>query len=626
MAGGFSSVTRLINDAWTDGALAAALGAFQTSPSLFDVIGLHGHFDQNSALPAVNSVKKPAPADPDAEAGFGPGTDPLFTSDEFPAAQNRAVVYSMGCHAGYSQSDVEVGAPAPDWAQRLVGNVGNVFAGNTGFGYGDSDTVALSESLTAQFATEVAQPGSIGQAWVDAKQQTVSDVHVLDAYQEKVVEEFVFYGLPMFYVGANPPAATVPAGPPTVTPSNLPDAGFGGLKVATVVATPNFTGTATAPNPVVTDSGSFYTVGGQTLDVNGRPIQPLYTSDITRPGLVARDALITGLTSRDVPNFDPVFFKAATDFGQPRPEYLDGSFPAELASVRSYKADGKDQQQLLLGVGQFRGASAEATPATPQPGVQRLHTRVETQIYYGPTNPTDITAPSIDQSHGFVADGVAFFDVAASDVGGNVERVFILFRGTAGTTWTGLDLTKSPDGVWRGGRGFTGNDIEFAVQAVDSSGNVAMSNSKSLFFLDADPVPVTPLDLVATPATPGAFTNPWFTSDVTVAIEGATPTTTYSVDGAASALYTGPVTVSGDGGHVITAFDPATGLLDDLFVAIDSTPPSASIPVPDGFVQGPQTITAIVRRRHRRRCDPDRRLGGGHGDQDGHVHRSRATG
>ena len=84
---------------------------------------------------------------------------------------------------------------------------------------------------------------------------------------------------------------------------------------------------------------------------------------------------------------------------------------------------------------------------------------------------------------------MAFFEVSASDVGGEVKRVFILFRGTTGTTWTGLDLTKGPDGVWRGGRGFTGDRIEFAVQAVDSSGNVAMSNSKSLFFLDADPVP-----------------------------------------------------------------------------------------------------------------------------------------
>ena len=593
-ASGYSQVVRVINEAWTDGALAAALGAFQTSPALFDVIGLHAHFDQNNALPALDNASKLSSNDPDTQPGFGPGTDSVFSSDEFPATQNRAVVYSMGCHAGYSRSDVQVGSPAPDWAQRLVGTVGDVFAGNTGYGYGDSDIVALSESLTAQFASEVAQPGPIGQAWVDAKQRAVADVHVLDAYQEKVLEEFVFYGLPMFWVGANPPAATVPAGPPAVPPSTLPDAPFGGLKVATVVATPNFTGTAAAPNPVVTPSGSYYTVGGQTLDVNGRPIQPLFSSDITRPGLVARDALITGLSSRDVGNFDPVFFKAATDFGQPRPEYLDGSFPAELASVRSYKAEGKDQQQLLLGVGQFRGSELEATPETEQPGVQRLHTRVETQIYYGPSSPTDITAPSIEQSRGFVDDGVAFFEVSASDVGGEVKRVFILFRGTAGTTWTGLDLTKGPDGVWRGGRGFTGGDIEFAVQAVDSSGNVAMSNSKSLFFLDADPVQPAPLVLVPTPVTPGGFTNPWFTTDVDVTITGATATTTYSIDGAASENYIvgAPIRVSGDGGHVITALDTATNIVAELYVAIDSTAPAASIPVPEGFAQGPLPVTA----------------------------------
>ena len=592
-AGGYAPIVRLINEAWTDGALATALGAFETTPALFDVIGLHGHFDQNNALPALDNASQLASNDPDTQPGFGPGTDSLFSSDEFPDAQNRAVVYSMGCHSGYSRSDVQVGSPAPDWAQRLVGNVGNVFAGNTGYGYGDSDIVALSESLTAQFAAEVAQPGPIGQAWVDAKQKAVADVHVLDAYQQKAIEEFVFYGLPMFYIGATPPPAAAPAGPPTVPPSNLPNAGFGGLKVSTVVASPNFTGTAAAPNPVVTPSGSYYTVGGQTLDVNGRPIQPLFSRDITQPGLVARDALITGLSSKDVGNFDPVFFKASTAFGQPRPEYLDGSFPADLASVRSFKADGKDQQQLLLGVGQFRGAELEATPATPQPGVQRLHTRVETQVYYGASNPTDITAPSIDQSRGFVDDGVAFFEVSASDVGGDVERVFILFRGTTGATWTGLDLTKGPDGVWRGGRGFIGDQIEFAVQAVDSSGNVAMSNSKSLFFLDADPVPLGQLLLVPEPVVPGAFTNPWFTTDVAVTIIGSTPTTTYSLDGAASETYTGtPILVSGDGGHVIRAFDPTTGLVAELYVAIDSTPPTASIPVPDGFVKGPLPVTA----------------------------------
>ena len=86
--------------------------------------------------------------------------------------------------------------------------------------------------------------------------------------------------------------------------------------------------------------------------------------------------------------------------------------------------------------------------------------------------------------------------------------------------------------------------------------------------------------------------------------QGATPTTTYSVDGAASALYTGGRSrVSGDGGHEITAFDTATGIVDELYVAIDSTPPSASIPVPDGFVKGPQSITAAFDDGERRRGD-----------------------
>ena len=57
-AGGYNNVVRLINNAWTDGALAAALGAFQTSPSTFDVIGLHGHFDQNNALPAAQQFEE----------------------------------------------------------------------------------------------------------------------------------------------------------------------------------------------------------------------------------------------------------------------------------------------------------------------------------------------------------------------------------------------------------------------------------------------------------------------------------------------------------------------------------------------------------------------------------------
>ena len=580
-------VDRVFGETWTDGMLETALAAKN-----YDVIGIHAHFDENNALPAFDNFNPTQPGD-------------LFSSDEF--VNNRAVLYSMGCHAGYSRSDIQVGVPgtSPDWAQRATGELDNVFVGNTGYGYGDSDKVALGELLTANFATEIAQGGSIGQAWVDAKQRMLADVHVLDAYQEKTLQQFVFYGLPMFHVGEAPPDLSGLAG--TVT--NLAET-FAtqlaatssivlnpeprtGLDVGRVVAAPTLT-------PVdVVDDGTYYTADGGTIDVNGRPIQPLFTADITSPdpALEARDVLITGLQSRDegvpttpgaAPTFDPVFFKAASDFGQPRPEFFDGSFPAELSTVRSFRADGQDQQQLLLAVGQFRGSQE-----TPDLGVQRLHTRVETQVYYGPPNPSDISAPSIDRSRGYIDDGVAFFEVSASDIGGQVKRVYILFRGTTGANWTGLDLAKGPDGVWRGGRGFSGAEIEFAVQAVDSSGNVAMSNSKSLFFLDADPVAASPLTLEAAPVTPGGFRNPWYTSDVEVTIAGATGATTYSVDGAASEPYTGePIRVTGDGGHVVTALDTGTGFVAELYVAIDALAPTASIPVPDGFVQGPFAITA----------------------------------
>ena len=419
-----------------------------------------------------------------------------------------------------------------------------------------------------------------------------------------MVEEFVFYGLPMFYVGATPPPVAAPVAPTTVTPSNLPDAGFGGLKVATVVATPNFTGTATAPNPVVTPSGSFYTVGGQTLDVNGRPIQPLYTSDITRP------------------DWSPATLHHGADVEgrrKFRSRLLQGVDHLRSAATRISRRvvpGGAGIRAQLPGRRQRPSAAPARRRPVPWLG-RRGHAERRNREYSACTpvwrrrsttarsNPTDITAPSIDRSRGFVDDGVAFFEVSASDVGSDVKRVFILFRGTTGTTWTGLDLAKGPDGVWRGGRGFTGDRIEFAVQAVDGSGNVAMSNSKSLFFLDADPVAAG----TARPRSDAGGTRRVHQSVVHDRRRchhhrrHADHHLQRRRSGVGVSTRARRSRVSGDGGHVITAFDPATGLVAELYVAIDSTPPSASIPVPDGFVKGPQSITADIRRRRRRRGD-----------------------
>ena len=52
--------------------------------------------------------------------------------------------------------------------------------------------------------------------------------------------------------------------------------------------------------PTTTDyNDSGVATNGQTLSVPFRPIQPLYTQDVTIPGQQARDAWITSLTVND---------------------------------------------------------------------------------------------------------------------------------------------------------------------------------------------------------------------------------------------------------------------------------------------------------------------------------------
>ena len=77
----------------------------------------------------------------------------------------------MGCHAGFQTTDAVVGSTVLDWPQYFAEhNTG--FVGNTGFGLGDTDSVAFSEELMADFAGKLDRlhPPS-GDALLQAKQQ-----------------------------------------------------------------------------------------------------------------------------------------------------------------------------------------------------------------------------------------------------------------------------------------------------------------------------------------------------------------------------------------------------------------------------------------------------------------------
>ena len=94
----------------------------------------------------------------------------------------------MGCHGGLSVSDVSVGGLrqaglGPD-AHR---DQGAVFAGNTGYGYGDDTVVGATEDLMRRFATGLDGTLTPARRLAQAKQQYVAGDEVVTPFDEKVV-------------------------------------------------------------------------------------------------------------------------------------------------------------------------------------------------------------------------------------------------------------------------------------------------------------------------------------------------------------------------------------------------------------------------------------------------------
>ncbi len=185
----------------------------------------------------------------------------------------------MGCHAGLNVSDVIVGssnAIAPDWAQTLS-DQGAVFGGNTGYGLGDDTAVAYSERLMSLFATHLDGSMRVGEAWKQAIQDYWGSLGPLSVYDEKVMEEATFYGLPFYGVGAAP--GPVPLAAKTkaaslsapVVSAIAPDP-ITGTDAAAFTVSPSFT-KVDAPH----GRGSYYRGDDGVMAVNYRPSSPSRT-------------------------------------------------------------------------------------------------------------------------------------------------------------------------------------------------------------------------------------------------------------------------------------------------------------------------------------------------------------
>ena len=162
-----------------------------------------------------------------------------------------------------------------------------MYIANTGFGYGDTDSVALSERLMALFAKNLhSDPGSVGEQWASTLQQYFATAGAYDVYDEKVLEETTFYGLPFWHFSNSPsaPSYTLPA--TTTDPVT-------GTAVASVSVSPAGLVSTTTASGLTAWSDN----GNSSFGLY-RPIQPITSREVTT-NLPARGVWVTGLVTDD---------------------------------------------------------------------------------------------------------------------------------------------------------------------------------------------------------------------------------------------------------------------------------------------------------------------------------------
>jgi CSLREA domain-containing protein len=557
------------------------------------LVSLNAHFDHYRALPAAGDKV--------------PNFDDNLLSADLDAAGldlSQSLVFSMGCHSGLSVSDVLIGATNDDWAQSFSGER-TLFIGNTGFGYGDTESVAYTEELMSLFARQVTKPfqlgtgvtastSTIGQALAWAKNDYVKGLQSFSVYDEKAVMESTFYGLPFYRVGLT--ASPLPPAP-QITP------------VDDATGTPSTNIGVTSPNaPVSTPIGSYFANpnGGteQIIVAPGRPIQPKNVRDIsvvsaTEPTLltqVAHGALVQNMQSRYLSNVDPVIatpvFDEAGD--QPESDVDDVAFPSKPLEITSSTGPEGERQSLVLATGQYRSDTR----------VQRLDDVMDVVVYYADPSETDFKPPTIGQVSSEFIGGRLALTVEARDASNVVDRVFVLVAinpGTPGSTWTGVDLVRTgTTNRWTGGLTLPPNtvDVEFIVQAKDAAGNVGFATNKALNFNDdliAEPASPPPPAAALTVNVPPTPPTGIYTAAVPVNVVTTSTAATYSVDGATpTPIAAGQsFSITGEGLHswivsnadgyerggtvtidtaapVVTA-NPAPGLLGEMTVITLST-------------------------------------------------------
>lgn len=262
----------LINDAWNSTQFRAK--QLNANPP-FKFQSINGHASHASqGAPIGNSV---------TSYNVVSGTSDL----------SGAVIYSVGCHSGLNVP--ETSNFALDLPQAFAFKRAN-YIGNTGFGWGSRIDVQFTERVMQNYTQELLKgtTATIGKALVAAKQRYYQEATDFEDRDEKVMQQVVLYGLPMYRVNTgavlgdeNPfPSAVISTtfgsahlGDPVTT-----DKGSVSINIAGGSASVLERATAgTGFTPVTNTWGSYYQLDGHTDTQAIGPIQPRFYTRLAPP-------------------------------------------------------------------------------------------------------------------------------------------------------------------------------------------------------------------------------------------------------------------------------------------------------------------------------------------------------
>lgn len=409
---------------------------------------------------------------------YGQGANPITAAgiSTNPANLSGSVIFLSGDHAGLnvpSNSNF-----SGDLVESLASRNGQVIA-STGYIYVGSD-ILWTERLIRGYEEEVTRgfAATIGNALMEAKRRYYLESNSKSAYDSKVIQQTVLYGLPMYEVQTHASFASDPF--PSVgisitlgfeqnsigQPSNTSD--VGSIQVS-IPASQNYVNGPSSPTsayqPVSTSLGTYYSLNGHASGEAYNLIQPQYfrilpsLSNRKFKGLVLTSGSYITTTAQPSQAIPKIESLANSAQGQP---YLIGFNPALGFNIRSADGISSTSSTLSLAMGQ----------SNPQTGEQRLFTQMSYDVYMSAN--TNTSAPALISLDGYrdSRSGSANFKIEATDDTA-VTRVVIVHTSGDGSIQSkdlSFDLLTKK---WLGNTPLS-NKTSYIVQLVDDAGNVAV--------------------------------------------------------------------------------------------------------------------------------------------------------